>query len=79
MSGSVAAVAHAVAPLRPVSLDEVLERAALQTRADTKFIVYPAVFDRLLALLGPRLDVLGEVRQSCRTAGRQPPGSSCRR
>lgn len=45
---ALALAARTVADLTPVGLDEVLERAALQERIDTKFIVDPTVLDRLV-------------------------------
>lgn len=53
---ALAAAARTVADLTPIGLDEVLERAALQERVDTKFIVDPSLLDRLVA--ETELDVL---------------------
>jgi len=51
---ALAAVRH----LAPVGLAELNARAALQERVDTKFIVFPAVLDRLLTHVGDSMEVL---------------------
>lgn len=48
----------AVRNLAPVGLAELDARAALQERVDTKFIVFPAVLDRLLGQIGDGMEVL---------------------
>lgn len=53
-----AAVCRIVAELPPVSLDVLLAKAELQRRVDTKFIVFPAVLQRLVAALDGELEVL---------------------
>lgn len=51
---ALAAVGH----LAPIGLAELDARAALQVRVDTKFIVFPAVLDRLLTEVGDTMEVL---------------------
>jgi VTC domain len=51
-------VAAALAPLRPISLDEILATAELQTRFDGKYLVSLEAFDRLLEAWRDRLSVL---------------------
>lgn len=50
--------AATVGSLRPIGLAELNQRAELQSRVDTKFIVFPSVLSRLVDQLGPELDVL---------------------
>lgn len=52
------AVRHAVGALPPITLDDLVRRAGLQTRVDTKFIVYPAVLEALIGSAGDDLRVL---------------------
>lgn len=59
MSGQAAgAVRGSVTGLTPVSLPDLVARAGLQSRVDTKFIVYPAVVDHLVSTLATELQVL---------------------
>ena len=59
MTGHAAgAVRRTVEGLGPVSLPDLVARAGLQTRVDTKFIVYPAVLDHLVGALAAELRVL---------------------
>lgn len=53
-----AALAGLAAPLAPLSLAEVTESAALQTRVDRKYLIPTATLTRLVAGLGPGLGVL---------------------
>lgn len=52
------AVRSAVADLGDISLAALVEQAGLQTRVDTKFIVYPAVLTALIRDLGDDVKVL---------------------
>jgi hypothetical protein len=52
------AVLAATDRLQPISLDEVMNAAALQIRVDRKYLVTAEVADRALELLGERLTVL---------------------
>ncbi|MFD1145584.1 polyphosphate polymerase domain-containing protein [Saccharothrix hoggarensis] len=49
---------HALARLAPVGLAELVERAALQTRVDRKYLVPAEALPRLLAQLAPHAKVL---------------------
>ncbi len=53
-----------LATLNPIGLDDLLDRAALQTRVDRKYVVPLAAVDHLLAGLDPTTEVLeiGGVR-----------------
>lgn len=59
MSGHAAAAARAcVTELDAVSLPELVARAGLQTRVDTKFIVYPSVLAAIMRDLADEVHVL---------------------
>jgi hypothetical protein len=59
VSGHAASAARScVAELDAVSLPELVARAGLQTRVDTKFIVYPSVLAALVRHLRDEVDVL---------------------
>jgi hypothetical protein len=51
-------VSTPLAGLSPIGLDDLLDRAALQTRVDRKYVVPRAAVDRLLASLDPSTEVL---------------------
>lgn len=53
-----ASALRTVEQLRPIGLDELNARAALQQRVDTKFIVFPSVLERLVEQVGDEMDVL---------------------
>lgn len=59
MTGHAArAVRGSVVDLAPVSLPGLMARAGLQSRVDTKFIVYPTVLHHLVSALSAELQVL---------------------
>jgi hypothetical protein len=51
-------LADIISVLPPVSLDEVVARADLQTRVDRKYLVPLVVFERLMTAMGDRLTAL---------------------
>lgn len=51
-------VAAAVGGVSPIGLSELMAKAELQSRVDTKFIVFPAVIESLVSSLGTDVEVL---------------------